>query len=311
MKQRITPSLIGITTLLLVVCSCDMTENRIGCPTVGEVELSFDWAQVPDGAGSPNDMSVHFYHEDGSVVSGKTGDGGGDFPLKRGHYSLLVFNEDGVAVTLKTDENQLENNLVSVIEVAPPAVAGESGSYAAEPYIGQPRTLYSVADISPDFFVEVGEKVEKTVQPENHIRQARIVANMQGDFAEVTACTFELTGLVQSLNLSNYSFEGIPTTTSSEAVRTATGYSRLLTLLGKHPAATNLLRVHVDCRSGMHYDFAIDVSQALAEVNTPGIFSATITLDILVLDKHELGFVVELVDWEYVSGGNLDVSFNE
>lgn len=311
MKQPITHSLIGTTALLLSVCSCDMTENREGCPTVGQVGLSFDWAQVPDGAGSPNDMSVHFYHEDGSVVSGKTGDSGGDFPLKRGHYSLLVFNEDGVAVTLKTDDNQLENNIVSVIEVDPPTVASESVRDPIEPYIGQPRTLYSVAEVSPDFFVEIGEKVEKTVQPENHIRQARIVANILGDFAEVTACTFELTGLVQSINLFNYGFEGEPATTSAEAVRTETGYTRLLTLLGKHPDAPNLLRVHVDCRSGMHYDFPIDVSEALAEVNTPGIFSTTITLDIEVMDKHELGFVVELVDWEYVSGGNLDVSFNE
>lgn len=291
----------------ITFAGCDLTEDRGDCPTVGEVKLVFDWAQVPDGTAAPSDMSVHFYPKEGAAVSAKTDDQGGDFFLPRGQYSLLVFNEDGVAVTLRTNENGLDNNIVSVIKVAPPL----TGAASTEPYIGQPRTLYSVADVSSDFFVEVGEKIEKTVQPENHIRQAKVVVRLLGDFSEVTACSFELTGLVQSLNLFNYAFEGEPATTAAPATRTEQGYSRLFTLLGKHPKTDSYLMAHIDCLSGTPYYFQVEVSEALAKLNQPSIFSTTITLDIEVYDRHELGFELKLADWEYVMGGNLDVNFNE
>lgn len=317
---------VSVSLLLLmlgVATGCDMQEDRRICPVQGALELSYDWANVPTSDQSPDALRLHLYHQEGAHQPYNTDNKGDRFDLDRGFYTILAYNTDDPTIRFVGMEQGAESGYVEVPQLAQTPIvpnhpydknegtATKAIHFDGQPYIEQPSKLYGVTHTQGNVFIEVGKVTPLTIAPLNHLRQALIQAKINGDFGEITECVFEISGVVQSLRLHDRAFTGDPATILETGTRTEQGYSAIFTLLGKHEAVPSNILVHIHCQSDTHYDFVIDITEALKRINEQGVISSTITINFNVADKHEMVYELELVGWEHQEGGNLDINFNE
>lgn len=305
-----------LAVLSVMAVSCNIKEDLRGCPVQGTMDVTYNWVNLPAGVDAPQAMRLMLYHDSGAQLPYNTDNKGDKFDLDRGFYTLLAYNTDEPAIKIHGLENGPDNGHIEVLELEsapdiPNHPASAQGREGQEPFIMQPQKVYCLAETESDLFIEIGYAVPKEVILQNHLRQVLVIAKIQGDFQEVTDCYFEITGIVKSIRMHDRAFVGDPAMIFGKAVRTDDGYSNLFTVLGKHESVPSNIKVHIDCSSDTHYDFDIDISQALQKINVEGTISSTITITFEVADKHELGYDLELIGWDSQDGGNLDIDFKE
>lgn len=247
--------------LLAVLLLSGCVEKNLQ-PGNGEVRISYDWSQLPQGNTRPDGMVAWFYPDNGTGVPFSI-EGerlGQPLALPRGSYRVLLFNKDVSGMNF-TDLTDFERACISLQPLG-------TRSDAVFPSVGW---LYGGALLA--LRVDGSGVLEQTVVMRPYVRRVKVV--IQTDVTMVDASY----GILGNTAVGVLLKDGCPAplgngTTRFEFHKTTNGLQADFTVFGVDSTAggdlKNEMTVVVEDKTGNRNDLKIDVSDILAGNNNDG-----------------------------------------
>lgn len=284
----------AVVTLLASSC---VKRNLYVKPDEGTVILDIDWQNLVAGETAPQQMSLYFYGDDGTLMRGTSENGTFTTVLPSGSYKVLAVNEDvdGVGFTNMSDYDKAYAYALPLNKLA----------QANEEWVRQPGWVYGghLLDVN----VIKHDTVQQTVVPEPMVQRVSMNIFLQGDYDAVTEMSAALTGVAASVLLSTGECNDYAAITQLEPQQVS----------GNHYTANALVfgvaavdpNAPVDNQVRLELAFNNGGSQVLEETITgdgiaedPSAMEVTINVEIEVSANSEVGFTAAITGWEVTTG---------
>lgn len=271
-------------------------------PDEGCVQFDFDWQKLAPGEAAPEQVTLYFYGENGSLTRGLSENGRYSGTLPSGNYKVLALNEDvpGIGFTYMEDFDK-------AYAYALPLNKKADGD---DMWVREPGWLYSthVGDLK----IAKQDTVRRTLVPEALVQRMVLNIRLTGDCDAVTGISAALTGVAPSIRLvTGECCDGYASITELDPQPAGNGVYTANVLVFRVSAtdpdgsvADNSVRLGLDFNNGG--------SQTIEEnISNGGIGDSTyieinINLDIEVAATSSAGFAAKVTKWE-VTGAGMNV----
>ena len=271
--------LLGLFIIFLFVES-GCTRRKLEAPSgLGVVNISFDWKNLFVGGSIPSVMKLNFYGNNGAVITKDCLSTGFSGSLPVGTYQVLAYNTDVTGVAYRNLESYTSAQVYTP-------------SYTRATYIMQPAQVYGVGLGS--LAVMSDETVNQTMAPIPLTKKATLKLTLTGAAAAVSSISSTLSGLVQSVGISDGMYNSGAGSIIFSPSATSSGYESTFTYFGKESATANILDIVLYFSGGGSQTVSIDITPNLTGV-IPINIDLNVTID--VTGSHEAGFTGTLKDW--------------
>lgn len=271
-------------------------------PDEGRVQFDFDWQKLAPGEAVPEQVTLYFYGENGSLTRGLSENGKYSGTLPSGSYKVLALNEDvpGVGFTYMEDFDK-------AYAYALPLNKKADGD---DMWVREPGWLYSTH--IGDLKIAKQDTVQRTLVPEPLVQRVVLNIRLTGDCDAVTGVSAALTGVAPSVRLATGECrDGYASITELDPKPTGEGgYTANVLVFGV--SATNPDGSAADNSVRLGLDFSNGGSQAIEEnisnggMGDPTDIEINIDLDIEVSATSSAGFAAKVTKWE-VTGTGMNV----
>lgn len=288
---------VGMT---LLASSC-VKRNLYVKPDEGTVILDMDWKNLVQGENPPQQMSLYFYGENGTLLRGTTDNGTFTTVLPSGNYKVLAVNEEVEGVGF--------NNMSDYDRAYAYALPLNKLAKADEEWVRQPGWVYSGHLLEVNVLKQ--DTTLTTVVPEPMVQRVSMNIYLTGDYDAVAEMSAALSGVAASVLLSTGECNDYAALTQLEPQQVA-GNHYTANALVFGVAAVNP-DVSVDNKVRLELSFNNGGSQVLEETITgdviedPTATEININVEIEVSANSEVGFTAVITGWEVTTDGmNVD-----
>lgn len=296
--RGVTAAVAAAGMIMLGATSCVKRDLYVR-PDEGCVMLDFNWQNVIDGESAPEQMSVYFYGENGSLTRGTTENGMYKAKLASGKYKILAFNEgvEGVAYTSLEDFDK-------AYAYALPLYSNKGNG--DDQWIRQPGWLYS-ANIG-ELDVNKNDTIQRTLMPKPLVQRIVLNIRLTGDYGAVTEVSAALKGVAPLVRLATGECtDGTASVTQLEPKPLeGGGYTANVLVFGildKQPdgtPASNSVELGLNFNNGGSQVIEEDISGSAP--GEPTDIEINIDIDIEVSATSAMGFVARVTKWEVTDG---------
>lgn len=283
--------------IILGMASCVRRDLYVR-PDEGSVMLDFNWQNVIEGEVAPDQMSIYFYGEKGSLTRGTTENGVCKAKLASGKYKVLAFNEgvEGVAFT----------NLEDFDKAYAYALPLYNKASSDDQWIRQPGWLYS-ANIG-ELHVNKNDTIQRTLVPKALVQRIVLNIRLTGDYGAVTEVSAALKGVAPHVRLATGDCTDGYASVTQLAPKPLEdgGYTANVLVFGildKQPdgtPASNSIELGLNFKNGGSQVIEEDISGSGPD--QPTDIEINIDIDIEVSSTSTMGFVARVTKWEVTAG---------
>lgn len=287
---------VAVAVVMTLLASSCVKRNLYVKPDEGTVILDIDWKNLVAGETAPQQMSLYFYGEDGTLMRGTTENGTFTTVLPSGYYKVLAVNEDvdGVGFNSMSEYDKAYAYALPLNKLAK----------AEEEWVRQPGWVYGGHLLDMNIIKQ--DTIQTTVVPEPMVQRVSMNIYLKGDYDAVTEMSAALTGVAASVLLSTGKCNDYAAITQLEPQLVAENHYTANALVFGVAAVDP--EVSIDNQVRLELSFNNGGSQVLEETITndviedPTATEININVEIAVSANSEVGFTATITGWEVTTG---------